>query len=234
MSRETDALRHAVEQVRASEAPTARLITATPAVGSLAVMPGAYNPPTRAHLALADATRDRGFGAVLFSLGTVTLDKRETGLALQERLQLLAEIAEGRERLGVVLQNRGLYAEQAEALQALPGVDDLTFVVGMDKIEQIFDPGYYRDFAGALECLFARARFLVAARGDLDRRAFEARLAAEPARRFADRIDWLGLDPRWRPLSASAVRERLARGEVPSEWLPEPVERYLRRRGPIF
>jgi hypothetical protein len=30
------------------------------------------------------------------------------------------------------------------------------------------------------------------------------------------------------------VRERLARGEIPSEWLPEPVERYLRRRGPIF
>jgi nicotinic acid mononucleotide adenylyltransferase len=234
MSIESDALRRVLEEVRASEAPTARIITATPAIGSLAVMPGSYNPPTRAHLALADAARDRGFDAVLFSLGTITLDKRETGLALDERLQLLAEIAEGRERLGVVLQNRGLYAEQAEALRALPGVDELTFVVGMDKIDQIFDPGYYRDPAGALERLFARARLLVAARGDLDRRAFEARLASEPARRFAERIDWLVLDPRWRAVSASAVRERLARGEIPSEWLPEPVERYLRRRGPIF
>jgi nicotinic acid mononucleotide adenylyltransferase len=234
MSMETDVWRHVVEEVRASGVPTARLVTATAAVGSLAVMPGAYNPPTRAHLALAEAALDRGFGAVLFSLGTVTLDKPETGLPLHERLELLAKIAEGRERLGVVLQNRGLYAEQAEALRAMPGVEELTFVVGMDKIEQIFDPGYYRDFAAALERLFTRARLLVAARGELDRRAFEARLAAEPARRFADRIDWLLLDPRWRPLSASAVRERLARGEIPSEWLPEPVERYLRRRGPIF
>jgi nicotinic acid mononucleotide adenylyltransferase len=234
MSMANDALKHAVEEVRSRGAPTARLITTTPAVGSLAVMPGAYNPPTRAHLALAEAARDRGFGAVLFSLGTVTLDKPETGLPLHERLRLLSQIVEGRERLGVVLQNRGLYAEQAEALWALPGVAELTFVVGMDKIEQIFDPSYYRDFAGTLERLFARARLLVAARGDLDRRAFDERLAAEPARRFADRIDWLALDPRWRPLSASAVRERLARGETPSGWLPEPVERHLRRRGPIF
>src|SRR5262249_25046739 len=234
MSMPNDVWTHAVEEVRSREAPTARLITATAAVGSLAVIPGAYNPPTCAHLALADAALDRGFDAVLFSLGTVTLDKRETGLPLPERLQLLAEIAKGRQRLGVVLQNRGLYAEQAEALSALPGVDQLTFVVGMDKIEQIFDPGYYRDFAAALERLFASARLLVAARGDLDRRAFEARIIAGPERRFADRIDWLGLDPRWRQLSASAVRERLARGDVPSEWLPEPVERYLRRRGPIF
>jgi nicotinic acid mononucleotide adenylyltransferase len=234
MSMETDVCRHVVEDVRASAAPTARLITATLAVGSLAVMPGAYNPPTRAHLALADAARDRGFGAVLFSLGTITLDKPETGLGLHERLELLAKIAEGRERLGVVLQNRGLYAEQADALRALPGVDELTFVVGMDKLEQIFDPGYYQNFTGTLERLFDRARLLVAARGELDRREFEARLATDPARRFADRIDWLALDPRWRLLSASAVRERLARGEIPSEWLPEPVERYLRRRGPIF
>ena len=56
-----------------------------------------------------------------------------------------------------------------------------------------------------------------------------ALLADEPARRYADRIDWLELDPRWRALSATAVRERLARGEPAAEWLPEPVERYLRR-----
>jgi len=234
MSIETDAWKNAVEAVRASQHPTARLITATPAVGPLAVMPGAYNPPTRAHLALAEAARTRGFDVVLFSLGTVTLDKPETGLALHERLQLLAKIAEGREGLGVVLQNRGLYAEQAEALRALPGVDQVTFVVGMDKVEQIFDRAYYRDFAGTLERLFAGARLLVAARGTLDRRAFDARLAAEPARRFVDRIDWLALDPRWRPISATAVRERLARGEIPREWLPEAVEHYLRRRDPVF
>src|SRR5438552_1424759 len=62
MSTANDVWRRAVEEIRAREAPTVRLITATPAVGSFAVMPGAYNPPTRAHLALAEAARDRGFG----------------------------------------------------------------------------------------------------------------------------------------------------------------------------
>ncbi len=227
--------RRTVEDVAACSEPTARLLTPAIAAGSFAVLPGAYNPPTRAHLALADAARVRGFDCVLFSLGTITLDKRESGLALDERLHLLAEIASGQEGLGVVLHNRGLYAEQAEALRrACPGVELFTFVVGMDKVGQIFDARYYRDFESSLAALFDRARLLVAPRGELDHAAFESLLADEPARRYADRVDWLELDPRWRALSATAVRERLARGEPAAEWLPEPVARYLRQRGPIF
>ena len=250
--------RRAVEDVAACAEPTARVLTPVIATGSLGslprpktdrdqgerfsdagsspgVIPGAYNPPTRAHLALAEAALARGFERVLFSLGTVTLDKRESGLALDERLHLLVKIASGREGLGVVLHNRGLYAEQAEALlRALPGVESFTFVLGMDKVGQIFDARYYRDFEGSLAALFGRARLLVAPRGELDHGALESLLAAEPARRYADRVDWLELDPRWRALSATAVRERLARGEPAAEWLTEPVARYLRQRGPIF
>ncbi|HSD10370.1 MAG TPA: hypothetical protein VLF14_05280 [Candidatus Binatia bacterium] len=252
------AWRRAVEEVAACAAPTARFLTPvimTGSVGisrrrktdrdqrerfsdarsSLAVIPGAYNPPTRAHLALAEGARARGFDRVLFSLGTVTLDKPESGLALEERLWLLAEIASGREGLGVVVHNRGLYAEQAEALlRASPGVKPLTFVLGMDKIGQILDPRYYRDFESSLAALFDRARLLVAPRGELDHAALERLVAAEPARRYADCVEFLEFDPRWRTLSATAVRERLARGESAEEWLPEPVTRYLRQRGPIF
>jgi nicotinic acid mononucleotide adenylyltransferase len=250
--------RRAVEEVAACTEPTARVLTpiiATRSLGrqplpkterrqperlrdarsSLVVIPGAYNPPTRGHLALAEAARARGFDRVLFSLGTVTLDKPECGLALDERLHLLAEIAAGREGLGVVLHNRGLYAEQAEALlRVSPGMKCLTFVLGMDKIGQIFDPRYYRDFESSLALLFDRARLLVAPRGELDHAALTSLLAAEPRRRYADRVDWLDLDPRWRALSATSVRERVARGEPADEWLPEPVARYLRQRGPIF
>jgi nicotinic acid mononucleotide adenylyltransferase len=250
--------RRAVEEVAACAEPTVRFLTpiiVTGSVGlqrrqktdrqqrerfsdaraSFAVLPGAYNPPTRAHLALADAARARGFDRVLFSLGTITLDKRESGLALDERLHLLAEITSGQEGLGVVLHNRGLYAEQAEALRrACPGVELFTFVVGMDKVGQIFDARYYRDLESSLAALFDRARLLVAPRGALDHAAFASLLADEPARRYADRVDWLELDPRWRALSATAVRERMARGEPAAEWLPEPVARYLRQRGPIF
>jgi nicotinic acid mononucleotide adenylyltransferase len=61
-----------------------------------------------------------------------------------------------------------------------------------------------------------------------------AMLGAGPARRFSERVDWLDLDPRWRTLSATAVRDRLVHGEAVEEWLPEPVARYLRQRGPAF
>jgi len=229
------ALRRAVEEVAASAEPAARILTPLARVSSLAVVPGAYNPPTRAHVALAEAARARGFDAALFSIGTITIDKPAGGLAITERLQLLLDVAASGEGLGVVLHNRGLYSEQAEALRrALPDLGGLAFVVGMDKIEQIFDARYYEDFERSLAELFDRARLLVAARGDLDRAALERRLAPHPAHQFADRIEWLDLDPCWRPLSATAVRERLARGDIPTDWLPEAVERYLRSRGPIF
>lgn len=201
---------------------------------SLAVLPGAYNPPTRAHLTLAESARARGFEAVLFSLGTVTLNKPESGLGLEERIQLLAEIAR-ESGFGVVLVNRGLYAEQAEALRrALRNIERLVFVIGMDKVSQIFDSRYYADRDRALSALFERAELLVAARGDLDHAALERLLAQPAARPFAHRIGWLELDPGVREVSSSAVRERLARGELASEWLPPAVDRYLRGRAEVF
>ena len=208
---------------------------AAPESRALAVLPGAFNPPTLAHVELARAARGRGFD-VLFSLSTHTIDKQDSpGLTLEERLHLLAEMAAAGDRFGVVLQNRGLYAEQAEALRrSFPAVETLAFVVGMDKVGQIFAPRYYADLEDSLAALFGHARLLVAARAELDRSHLSRLLEREPARRFADRIEWLELDPRWREVSATAVRKRLARGDTPAEWLPEPVERYLRRRGPIF
>ena len=221
----------AIAEVETAPAATARLVTALEPPRSLAVVPGAYNPPTRAHVALADAARARGFDAAVFALGTQTIDKMPSGLALAERLELLAEIAAADATLGVVLHNRGLYAEQAEAVRRLfPDVDRLAFVVGMDKIAQIFDARYYDDFEDSLAALFARARLLVAARGPLDRAALERSLERPAAKRFADAIDWVEIDPSWRELSASAVRERLARGESAADWLPEVVERRLRGR----
>src|SRR5439155_697733 len=79
-------------------------------------------------------------------------------------------IAAGEDRFGALLQNRGLYAEQALAIrEAWPALEELTFVVGMDKVAQIFDRRYYDDFESSLAALFRYSRLLVAARGSLDR-----------------------------------------------------------------
>jgi nicotinamide-nucleotide adenylyltransferase len=229
------AYRPIIEEVASCAEPAARLVMPLAGIRSLAVLPGAYNPPTKAHLALSTAALERAFDAVAFSVGTVTIDKSEIGLGLDERLHLLCEICREEPRWSVVLHNRGLYAEQAEALRrSFPEIDRLVFVVGMDKVGQIFDPRYYADFGRSLGDLFDRARLLVAARGTLDRAALDQLLEQGPARPFAHRIEWLELDPQVRDVSATAIRERLARGEPVSEWLPSPVERYLRGRGAIF
>jgi len=226
--------RAAIAEVAAGSVPTARPLTPLPRTASLAVLPGAYNPPTLAHVALAEGARAHGFDAVLFSLGTVTVDKPESGLRLEERIELLVEIAR-ESNLGVLLVNRGLYAEQAEALRlSLQGVERLAFVIGMDKVAQIFDSRYYADPDRALCALFEHAELLVAARGALDRAALERLLEEPPARRFADRIGWLELDPRVRDVSSSAVRDRIVRGDAAAEWLPPAVDRYLRGRAELF
>lgn len=225
----------AIAEIAHGAEPAARLLTPDAPAGSLAVVPGSYNPPTRAHVALAKCARRHGFETVLFSLGTVTIDKPPSGLRLEERLHLLAQIAAREPGCGVVLVNRGLYADQAEALRrSFPEIGRLAFVVGMDKVAQIFDERYYLDRDRALRELFEGAELLVAARGILDRAALDRLLEKPPARSFARRIEWLDLDPEVREVSATAVRERLARGEAASEWLPPPVERYLRGRGSIF
>ena len=232
-----DALRDLISEVAGAAEPAARVVhSAAVRPRRAAVLPGAFNPPTSAHLALARAARERGFDVVAFALATRTIDKEDAGgLAIEERLALLRQVAEGDERLGVVVQNRGLYAEQALAIRsAWPALEELVFVVGMDKVEQIFDARYYDDYERSLETLFREARLLVAARGTLDRSALARLIEREPAQRHAAKIDWLELDPRWLELSATAVRERLLAGELPEDSLPAPVAGYLREHPERF
>lgn len=222
-----------VAEVLANEGPTARILgVESRPLRSVAVLPGAFNPPTRAHLELALAARGHAFDAVLFSLGTRTIDKEDAiGLPIAERLELLGLLCAGRERLGAVLQNRGLYVEQAAAIRSvLPADAAITFVAGMDKVPQIFDRRYYDDVERALGELFGSARLLVAGRGDLDRRALEACLEAPHAKPYAGEVTWLDLDPRWRSVSATAVREALAAGEIPRHLLPDEAVAYLAPR----
>jgi len=224
-----------IEAIAARAEPAAKLVTPLAEVHSLAVIPGAYNPPTNAHVALARAAATMPFDAVVFSLGTVTIDKPHSGLGLEERLYLLRQIVREEPCWGVVVHNRGLYAEQAHALRsAFPLLERLTFVVGMDKVGQIFDPRYYLDPSGSLRDLFANASLLVAARGSLDRAALAELLAQDVARPFAARVEWLELDCDVRDVAASDIRQRLSRGEHAGEGLPAAVTSYLRERGRVF
>ena len=200
------------------------------------VLPGSFNPPTNAHRALAEAAlTSAGLDAVLFLLSVRTVDKEQvTGLRLEDRLIALGRLIADRPNLAAVATNRGLYVDQAAALRRslLPPPAEIVFLVGFDKIVQIFDPKYYQDRDAALRQLFAEARILVAPRAGQDERDLAELLGRPENRPFAGSVAPLpvppgALDPE---LSATRVRAALAAGRPPAG-VPEPVGRFLRDVG---
>jgi nicotinic acid mononucleotide adenylyltransferase len=180
----------------------------------LALLPGSFNPPTDAHLALAAAALGSGaIDALDYLLASRTVNKeRVEGAALADRLLLLDEIARVREGEGVVLVNRGLYVEQAQIARATwPDLRELWFVVGYDKLVQIFDPRYYADYRAALDRLFDLASFLVAPRAAAGQDELRALLGKAENRRYADRVVALPLAEAYRDESSTRVRAQIAR-----------------------
>src|SRR5947209_5713336 len=99
------ALRRLVREMDPDSPPRARFLgTNQPSPpGRLALLPGSFNPPTNAHLGLADAVLATGrVDRVDFLIATRTVDKeRVEGMAIADRLYLLADITARRTRLGV-------------------------------------------------------------------------------------------------------------------------------------
>lgn len=240
-----------LREIGAQPDPAARQVAgAQVAIGSrLGLLAGSFNPPTVAHrtLALAGLEADQ-LDAVWFALSIRTVDKEVvTGAELDDRLLMLDALAEDDARLGTLVLNRGLYVDQARIVRRmLPDLDELVFLVGHDKIVQIFDPRYYDDRDAALEMLFGLASFLVAPRGEDEDDALAALLLRPENQRFADAVRPLALPTELRAVASSVVRHGLAGGGQPDLTVPEVVaqfvaatgayldeERYARRRSVI-
>ena len=201
----------------------ARLLKPACTRGRVGLLPGSFNPPTNAHVALAAAGRAAGLACVYYVLAERTVDKEQvTGIPLADRLELLSRLGEG-----VASVEKGLYVEIAAAMRETLPEAELTFLVGHDKIVQVFDPKYYRDRDAALDELFGLAGFLVAPRGEADADELAELLARPENRRFADRVAPLPLDQRHRDASSTRVR----RGE--SRDVPPAVAEYLARANPF-
>jgi nicotinic acid mononucleotide adenylyltransferase len=206
-----------------------------PARGArLGLLPGSFNPPTVAHETLARAGLDAGrLDAVWYSLSTRTVDKEVvSGAYLEDRLLLLDLLTDDDPRLGSLILNRGLYVDQARIVRAkYPDLGEIVFLVGFDKIVQIFDRRYYDDRDGALEQLFALATFLVAPRGSDDASALAMLLARPENRRFAEAVWPLDLPAELREIASSNVRSGVADGGRPDDSVPPIVARFIAETG---
>jgi hypothetical protein len=98
--------------------------------------PGTFNPPTIAHLSIAEAAwKQGGLDRVNLVVSTVPLGKDPSGPPFEARVSVLEAIAASRPWLGVRVTDRQLIAEVAAGYDAV--------VVGADKWLQVIDPAWY-------------------------------------------------------------------------------------------
>ena len=106
-------------------------------MSGIGVYPGSFDPPTVAHLAIAEAARDQaGLDRVVLAVSRQALGKGEgAGPRLADRLAVLTAIADRLGWLGVVLTDQQLIADVSAGYDAV--------IVGADKWAQILDPVWY-------------------------------------------------------------------------------------------
>lgn len=216
-----------LDQLHVNAPPRALLVPESPGPARrVIVFTGSFNPPTLAHLAMLKQARYYAQAhppmSVYAAFTKLTVDKESVEYPLLlDRIALLQRILRTREpHTGIMLFNRGLYVEQAQAIRAsFSHVRRVFFLIGFDKVLQIFDPHYYKDRDAALEELFAQAELLVAPRGDEGVRELEDMLAHPENQRFARYVHALPLSSSYRNMSSTRVREKdpLALHEVPQE-----------------
>jgi Cytidylyltransferase-like len=130
------------------------------AMAGVGAYPGSFNPPTVAHLAVAEAAIGRaGLVRVDFVVSRRTLGKETVeGPDLEDRLAVLEAMARTRPWLGVLVTESQLIVDVAEGYDAV--------IVGADKWAQVVDPVWYGGSATARDAAVSRLpRLLLAPRG---------------------------------------------------------------------
>lgn len=210
-----------------------------PTPRAIGVLSGSFNPLTRGHAALVEAAWREGIDGILLLLPLRAVDKEAvTRASAVDRALVLTEWARRHAGTGVALVNRGLYVEQAALLAERYPSSRIVFIVGHDKIVQIFDPRYYEEREAALRALFARATFRVAPRAGRGDAALQTLLAQDGNAPFAPGVAALALDADADAdvdvdaLSSTAVREKVGAGEPWELLVPHEAARFIREARP--
>jgi nicotinamide-nucleotide adenylyltransferase len=231
-------LRRVIDGLDPAGPPQAAIVRRAPegigeAGGLLGVMSASFNPPTRAHLRMAEeAGRLCGFDETLFALARTNVDKRLSGAPLETRLGMLEALAGSRPDCSVAAVSHPRFVDKAAALRACyPPGTEVCFIVGYDTLVRLFDPKYYADTPAELRRMFASCRFVATNRGEDTIEAVRRFLERPECREFADRIAVMELEAPYAGMSSSEVRERLRREEETGDLVPEEVERLIRQMG---
>ena len=191
-------------------------VTGIPA--KLAILPGAFNPPTRAHLAMAEsalAVADE----VLFVLPRAFPHKEYSGAAFDTRVELLRAALAGNPRFSLASSDRGLFIEMAREARADYGASTELFILcGRDAAERIVNWDYGR--GDSIEKQLEVFELLVASRGG----------HYDPPAPIRNRVRSIALPAGVEQISSTEVRRRIRAGEPWRDLVPGPVAALIEQR----
>jgi len=187
------------------------------------VLGGTFDPVHRGHLALACAARDElALDEVLFVAAGQPWRKAGRIVApAEDRLAMLRLALEGEpafrvETLELDRPGPSYTADTLEALRAARPDDELFCILGEDALADL--PNWVRP-----ERILELSTLVVA------RREGVPRAAGERLPGLNERV--VRLQMPLVPVSATAIRERVSRGEPIGEMVPPAVAAYIRERG---
>jgi nicotinate-nucleotide adenylyltransferase len=174
------------------------------------VIAGAFNPVTRAHIALAEAARAH-VDEIVFTLPRRFPHKELTGASLEHRIEMI-------QRAGhrVELTDGGLFIEIARELRRSRPESEIYIVTGRDAAERVvaWDYGH----PDALERMFEEFHLLVASRQG----------PYNPPDHLRSRIHSLEVPAEIDDISATEIRRRIASGELWEHLVPESIVDFVR------
>src|SRR6266480_2616338 len=191
-------------------------VTGIPA--RLAILPGAFNPPTLAHLAMAESALSVA-DEVLCVVPRAFPHKEYSGAGFDTRVELLRAALDGNPRFSLASSDRGLFIEMAREARADYGESTGLFILcGRDAAERIVNWDYGR--GDSIEKQLEVFELLVASRGG----------HYDPPPPIRNRVRSIALPPSVEEISSTEVRRRIRTGELWHDLVPRQVAALIEQR----
>lgn len=189
--------------------------------GRAGLLPGVFNPPTLAHVAMAQEGRaQHDLDQIVFVLPEAFPHKDYQGATFEDRLAMLRAGVGCHKGYAVASSDKGLFIDIArQAKNAYgPGVE-ICLICGRDAAERIMGWDYGK--GPALAEQLKEFQLLVASR----RGAYSV-----PAE-HAKRIHTIDLPVSFDAVSSTRIRETVSEGGAFEEWVDRRVAEVIQRRG---